>query len=103
MPWKPCQKDLPTLLNLARRPLMPENPTPSQPGASAVIACGGTGGHLFPGLAVAEELRRRGCRVTLMVSPKDVDQQAIASISGMGVVTLPAVGLNRGGRISFFS
>jgi UDP-N-acetylglucosamine--N-acetylmuramyl-(pentapeptide) pyrophosphoryl-undecaprenol N-acetylglucosamine transferase len=82
---------------------MPEIPTPSQPAASAVIACGGTGGHLFPGLAVAEELRRRGCRVTLMVSPKDVDQQAIASISGMGIVTLPAVGLNRGGWISFFS
>jgi UDP-N-acetylglucosamine--N-acetylmuramyl-(pentapeptide) pyrophosphoryl-undecaprenol N-acetylglucosamine transferase len=38
-----------------------------------------------------------------MVSPKDVDQQAIASISGMEIVTLPAVGLNRGGWISFFS
>jgi len=82
---------------------MPEIPTPSRPAFSAIIACGGTGGHLFPGLAVAEELRGRGCRVTLMVSPKDVDQQAIASISGMGVVTLPAVGLNRGGWISFFS
>jgi UDP-N-acetylglucosamine--N-acetylmuramyl-(pentapeptide) pyrophosphoryl-undecaprenol N-acetylglucosamine transferase len=82
---------------------MPENLIPSQPNASAVIACGGTGGHFFPGLAVAEELRRRGCLVTLMVSPKDVDQQAIASISGMGSVTLPAVGLNRGGWISFVS
>jgi len=82
---------------------MPEIPTPSQPTASAVIACGGTGGHLFPGLAVAEELRQRGCRVTLMVSPKDVDQQAIASISGMDIVTLPAVGLNRRGWISFLS
>jgi UDP-N-acetylglucosamine--N-acetylmuramyl-(pentapeptide) pyrophosphoryl-undecaprenol N-acetylglucosamine transferase len=54
-------------------------------------------------LAVAEELQRRGCRVTLMVSPKDVDQQAIASISGMEIVTLPAVGLNRGGGIRFLS
>jgi len=81
---------------------MPENPPPSQSTASAVIACGGTGGHLFPGLAVAEELRRGGCRVTLMVSPKDVDQKAIASISGMSIVTLPAVGLNRGGWMSFF-
>jgi UDP-N-acetylglucosamine--N-acetylmuramyl-(pentapeptide) pyrophosphoryl-undecaprenol N-acetylglucosamine transferase len=82
---------------------MPDLSTPSHPSASAVIACGGTGGHLFPGLAVAEELRRRGCRVTLMVSPKDVDQRAIASISGMGIVTLPAVGLNRGGWISFLA
>jgi UDP-N-acetylglucosamine--N-acetylmuramyl-(pentapeptide) pyrophosphoryl-undecaprenol N-acetylglucosamine transferase len=82
---------------------MPEIPTPSQPAASAVIACGGTGGHFFPGLAVAEELRRRGCRVTLMVSPKDVDQQSITSVSGMGIVTLPAVGLNRGGWISFLA
>ena len=82
---------------------MPETPPPSQPSASAVIACGGTGGHLFPGLAVAEELRQRGCQVTLMVSPKDVDQQAIASISGMGIVTLPAAGLTRGGWAGFLA
>jgi UDP-N-acetylglucosamine--N-acetylmuramyl-(pentapeptide) pyrophosphoryl-undecaprenol N-acetylglucosamine transferase len=83
--------------------IMPEELISSQPCASAVIACGGTGGHLFPGLAVAEELRRRGCRVTLMISPKDVDQQAVASISGMDVVTLPAVGLVRGGWIGFMA
>jgi UDP-N-acetylglucosamine--N-acetylmuramyl-(pentapeptide) pyrophosphoryl-undecaprenol N-acetylglucosamine transferase len=82
---------------------MPEIPTPSQQAVSVVIACGGTGGHLFPGLAVAEELLRRDCRVTLMVSPKEIDQQAVASISGMGVVTLPAVGLTRGGWLGFLS
>jgi len=81
---------------------MPEPTNPSPSTVSAVVACGGTGGHLFPGVAVAEELRARGCRVTLMVSPKDVDQQAVASISGMELVTLPAVALNRGGWISFF-
>jgi UDP-N-acetylglucosamine--N-acetylmuramyl-(pentapeptide) pyrophosphoryl-undecaprenol N-acetylglucosamine transferase len=80
---------------------MPENPEPCPASASAVIACGGTGGHLFPGWAVGQELLRRGCRVTLMVSPKDVDQHAVASISGMETVTLPAVGLNRGGQIGF--
>ena len=82
---------------------MPENLKPTQQNPSVTIACGGTGGHLFPGLAVAEELRQRGCRVTLMVSPKDVDQRAIASISGMGIVTLPAVGLSRGGWIKFMA
>jgi UDP-N-acetylglucosamine--N-acetylmuramyl-(pentapeptide) pyrophosphoryl-undecaprenol N-acetylglucosamine transferase len=80
---------------------MPEIPNTTHRPTSAVIACGGTGGHLFPGLAVGEELRRRGCRVTLMVSPKDVDQQVIASISGMEIVTLPAVALRRGRWISF--
>jgi UDP-N-acetylglucosamine--N-acetylmuramyl-(pentapeptide) pyrophosphoryl-undecaprenol N-acetylglucosamine transferase len=43
------------------------------------IACGGTGGHLFPGIAVAEELKKRGCTVALLISPKDVDQQAVKS------------------------
>jgi UDP-N-acetylglucosamine--N-acetylmuramyl-(pentapeptide) pyrophosphoryl-undecaprenol N-acetylglucosamine transferase len=82
---------------------MPENSDPSPASASAVIACGGTGGHLFPGWAVGQELLRRGCRVTLMVSPKDVDQHVVTSISGMETVTLPAVGLNRGGQIGFLA
>ncbi len=67
------------------------------------IACGGTGGHLFPGLAVAEELVRRDCEVTLLVSPKEVDQQAVRSLIGIEVETLPAVGLTRGGAIGFLA
>jgi UDP-N-acetylglucosamine--N-acetylmuramyl-(pentapeptide) pyrophosphoryl-undecaprenol N-acetylglucosamine transferase len=73
---------------------MPEETIKNRQLENVVIACGGTGGHLFPGLAVGQELRQRGCTVTLMVSPKDVDQQAIQSITGMGIVTLPAVGLS---------
>ena len=65
------------------------------------IACGGTGGHLFPGLAVAEALVARGCEVTLLISPKEVDQQAVKSAPGMPVVTLPAVGLGRWGILRF--
>jgi len=50
---------------------------------------------------VGQELRQRGCAVTLMVSPKDVDQQAIQSITGMGIVTLPAVGLSHAMFLGF--
>ncbi|MDB6020271.1 MAG: UDP-N-acetylglucosamine--N-acetylmuramyl-(pentapeptide) pyrophosphoryl-undecaprenol [Pedosphaera sp.] len=65
------------------------------------IACGGTGGHLFPGVAVAEELKQRGCAVTLLISPKEVDQQAVKAVAGMQVATLPAVGLSRGRVLAF--
>jgi UDP-N-acetylglucosamine--N-acetylmuramyl-(pentapeptide) pyrophosphoryl-undecaprenol N-acetylglucosamine transferase len=65
------------------------------------IACGGTGGHLFPGLAVAGELQQRGCAVTLLISPKEVDQQGVQSAEGVRVVTLPAVGLTKASRWAF--
>ena len=65
------------------------------------IACGGTGGHLFPGLAVAEKLQARGCDVALLISPKEIDQQAVKSARGMEVLTLPAVGLQDRNYFSF--
>ena len=65
------------------------------------IACGGTGGHLFPGLAVAGQLKQRGCDVALLISPKDVDQQAVKSAAGMEVFTLPAVGLQNRNYFAF--
>lgn len=76
----------------------------TRPGAKtpfAAIACGGTGGHLFPGLAVAEQLTQRGCAVTLLVSPKEVDQQAVKFARGVDIVTLPAVGLQNRNYLSF--
>jgi UDP-N-acetylglucosamine--N-acetylmuramyl-(pentapeptide) pyrophosphoryl-undecaprenol N-acetylglucosamine transferase len=65
------------------------------------IACGGTGGHLFPGLAVAGQLQQRGCDVALLISPKDIDQQAVKSANGMEIFTLPAVGLQNRNYFSF--
>jgi UDP-N-acetylglucosamine--N-acetylmuramyl-(pentapeptide) pyrophosphoryl-undecaprenol N-acetylglucosamine transferase len=65
------------------------------------IACGGTGGHLFPGLAVAEQLRQRGCAVALLISPKDVDQQAVKDVREVEVFKLPAVGLQNRNYFSF--
>ena len=47
-----------------------------------VVACGGTGGHAFPGLAVAEELRRRGHAVTVWDSGRDVESSVMRSWNG---------------------
>jgi len=65
------------------------------------IACGGTGGHLFPGLAIASRLFERKCAVALLISPKEVDQKAVKSVKGVEIVTLPAVALQRGSRLAF--
>jgi len=73
----------------------------SQSTIRVAIACGGTGGHLFPGLAVARQLMRNGCAVTLLVSSKEVDQDAVKAVEGMDVITLPAIGLTRGRRWGF--
>jgi UDP-N-acetylglucosamine--N-acetylmuramyl-(pentapeptide) pyrophosphoryl-undecaprenol N-acetylglucosamine transferase len=73
--------------------------TQNQP--HVAIACGGTGGHLFPGLAVAEELKKRGCSVALLISPKEIDQQAVKSARDVEIFTLPAVGLQNRNYFSF--
>jgi UDP-N-acetylglucosamine--N-acetylmuramyl-(pentapeptide) pyrophosphoryl-undecaprenol N-acetylglucosamine transferase len=73
--------------------------TPSIP--FVAIACGGTGGHLFPGLVVAEQLQRRGCAVALLISPKDVDREAVKTAQDMEIFTLPAVGLQNRNYFSF--
>ena len=69
--------------------------------AHVAIACGGTGGHLFPGLAVAEQLLARGCSVRVLISPKEVDQQGVKSARGVEVITLPSVALQGGKRLAF--
>lgn len=67
------------------------------------IACGGTGGHLFPAVAVSEVLRDRGVRVTLFVSPKEVDQRAVQGLRGVDVMVLPAAAWQAGTRLACLS
>lgn len=56
-----------------------------------LIACGGTGGHLFPGIAVGEALRARGHEVMLLISEKKVDSEASAKYTHLQFKTVPAV------------
>ena len=58
---------------------------------NVLIACGGTGGHLFPGIAVAEKLEKRGHGVLLLISEKKVDAQASRKYSDLDFLTVPAI------------
>jgi UDP-N-acetylglucosamine--N-acetylmuramyl-(pentapeptide) pyrophosphoryl-undecaprenol N-acetylglucosamine transferase len=70
---------------------------------NAVIACGGTGGHLFPGIAVAEVLQNRGHKVMLLISEKDIDALALSTHTEFRVEKLPTIGLPSPFSPAFFA
>ncbi|MHB1121717.1 MAG: undecaprenyldiphospho-muramoylpentapeptide beta-N-acetylglucosaminyltransferase [Ramlibacter sp.] len=45
--------------------------------ATALVMAGGTGGHIFPGLAVAQALRDRGWRVHWLGAPASMESQLV--------------------------
>jgi UDP-N-acetylglucosamine--N-acetylmuramyl-(pentapeptide) pyrophosphoryl-undecaprenol N-acetylglucosamine transferase len=58
---------------------------------NVAIACGGTGGHIYPGLATGRELVSRGHEVTLWLSGKAIESEVIVQWSGP-VVQIEAAG-----------
>lgn len=60
-----------------------------------LIACGGTGGHLSPGIAVAQELLDRGHRCILLVSQKAIDQTFCQAYPHLSTLVLPGIGFTR--------
>jgi UDP-N-acetylglucosamine--N-acetylmuramyl-(pentapeptide) pyrophosphoryl-undecaprenol N-acetylglucosamine transferase len=60
-----------------------------------LIAAGGTGGHLFPGIAVADELRRRdaGTRVVFAGTPRGLESRLVPR-AGYELELLPILPLN---------
>jgi UDP-N-acetylglucosamine--N-acetylmuramyl-(pentapeptide) pyrophosphoryl-undecaprenol N-acetylglucosamine transferase len=67
------------------------------------IACGGTGGHLYPGVAIAEALKKRGIEVALLVSNKAIDQEATEHLRDKFTVrSFPSVGLAGRNYLKFF-
>lgn len=59
-----------------------------------IIACGGTGGHLSPGIAIAEELIHRGHECVLLISEKDVDSRLIKKYSSLQYEKMPGIGFS---------
>ena len=55
-----------------------------------IIACGGTGGHLSPGIALAEALIARGHTVTLFISHKRVDTRLVEKYPHLPTERVPS-------------
>jgi len=72
---------------------------PTKP-PTILVAAGGTGGHLFPGVAVADELRKRdpGTRVIFVGTPKGLESRLVPR-AGYELEMLPILPLNGVGPV----
>lgn len=57
-----------------------------------LIVCGGTGGHLTPGIALAQRFRRRGLSPTIVTSRKSIDARLCRDYDGLEFVAMAGSG-----------
>ena len=58
-----------------------------------IIACGGTGGHLSPGIALAEALHAQGHETLLIISRKSIDTRLLEKYPHLQFQRAPGTGL----------
>ena len=68
-----------------------------------LIACGGTGGHLAPGIAIAEVLQSRGHDCILLISQKQVDSALIEKYAHLNFHKTPGQAFSGGLKKSITS
>lgn len=78
---------------------------PPSPPAHALLAGGGSGGHVYPALAVADELTRRGWRVSFIGRAASFEQRVVEryGLEFHSYEARPIVGRGVGQRISALS
>jgi UDP-N-acetylglucosamine--N-acetylmuramyl-(pentapeptide) pyrophosphoryl-undecaprenol N-acetylglucosamine transferase len=59
-----------------------------------LISCGGTGGHLSPGISLAEGLIAKGHEVTLLISMKKVDSRLVEKYPHLRFERMPGAGFS---------
>ena len=59
-----------------------------------LISCGGTGGHVSPGISLAEGLTARGHEATLLISMKKVDARLVEKYPGLRFERMPGRGFS---------
>lgn len=67
---------------------------------SVVIMAGGTGGHVFPALAVADELRRRGIAVHWLGTHRGIEARLVPA-AGIPIAYLAVAGLRGKGALAW--